>query len=104
MRNPDKLTNQDVAFQLLIDDHATEATTAIYKILSNDHTQANLSEHLKESKSTSNNNNNIISHLERQALHDIHDSTDVPKWNDVHGGTHRDFSNIPSAEKQALKR
>ena len=94
MRTVDKLT----------DDHATEPTTGNNN-LSNDHSQANLSEQLKETVPTSSNSydNIIISPLERQALQDHHHSTDVSKWNDVHDGTHRDFSNIPSTEKQALQ-
>ena len=69
------------------------------KILSFDHTQVNMSEQLKETEPTSSNNydNIIISPIERQALQDHYHSTDVSKWNDVHDGTHRDFSNIPMA-------
>ena len=93
MRTVDKLTNQDVVSQLLTVDHATEATT-VNKI-----PQANLSEKLKETKPTSSNRDNSSP----QALQDHYHSNDVPKLNDVHGGTHRDFSNIPSAERQALQ-
>ena len=93
MKTVDKLTDQDVVSQLLTVDHATEATT-VNKI-----PQANLSEKLKETKPTSSNRDNISP----QALQDHYHSNDVPKLNDVHCGTHRDFSNIPIAERQALQ-
>ena len=96
-------TVQDVVSQLLTLDHTTDAITG-NKILSFDRTQANLSEHFEETEPTlSNNYNNIISPLERQALQDRDHSNDGSKCSYVHGSTHRDFSNIPSAERQALQ-
>ena len=83
-------TVQDVASQLRTLDHTTDAITG-KKILSFDHTQANLSEHFEEIEPTlSNNYNNIsISPLERQALQDHYHSNDGSKWNYAHVGTHR---------------
>ena len=88
MRTVDKLTDQDVVSQLLTVDHATEVTT-VNKILSN--TQVNLSEQLKESESTSSNNN--IPSAERQALQDLYESTDGAHWNygSSSAGTHWSF-------------
>jgi len=102
MRTVDKLTDQDGVFQIQTVHHATKATqTVLSKILSNDHTQANLSEQLKETELTSSYNTNTSPEV-RKALQDQYDSIGAPKWN-VHGGTHRDFSNIPSTERQALQ-
>ena len=94
MRAVDKLTDQDSVFQLPTVHHATEATI-VSKILSNDHTQAYQSEQVKETKSTSSNINNHITSRERQAQQDRYYSSD--------GFNHRDFSNIPSTERQALQ-
>ena len=108
MRTVDKLTNQDVLSQLLAVDHATEATTR-NKILPNDHTQANLSEQLKETEPFPSSNNNIppmertfpthqnsnIPSAERQALQDLYESTDGAHWNygssSSSAGTHWSF-------------
>jgi hypothetical protein len=105
MRTVDKLTDQDGISQLYLPTvHHAPAATTVDGILSNDHTQDNLSEQLKETELTFSNNNHIsLSRLERQALQDRYDSIGAPKWNVVHGGTHRDFSNIPSAENRLCR-
>jgi hypothetical protein len=98
MRTVEKLTNQDGVSQIQTIHHDTKATqTVLSKILSNDHTQANLSE-----QPTSSYNTNTSPEVQK-ALQDQYDSIGAPKWNIVHGGTHRDFSNIPSTERQALQ-
>jgi len=102
MRTVDKLTDQDGVSQIQTVHHATKATTVLSKILSNDHTQANLSEQLKETEPTSSYNTNTSPEV-RKGLQNQYDSIGAPKWNVVHGGTHRDFSNIPSIERQALQ-
>ena len=108
MRTVDKLTNQDVVSQLLSVDHATKATTVNKIHLSNDHTQANLSEQLKETEPFPSKNNNIppmertfpthrnsnIPSAERQALQDLYESTDGAHWNygsSSSAGTHWSF-------------
>jgi len=53
MRTVDKLTDQDGVSQIQTVHLATKVTTVLSKILSNDHTQANLSEQLKETEPTS---------------------------------------------------
>jgi Leucine-rich repeat (LRR) protein len=102
MRTVDKLTDQDGVSQIQTVHHSTKATTVLSKILSNDHTQANLSEQLKETEPTSSYNTNTSPEVQK-ALQDRYDSIGAPKWNVVHGGTHRGFSNIPSTERQALQ-
>jgi hypothetical protein len=89
MKTVDTLTDQDVISQLLAVDHATEAKSK-NKFLSIDHTQANLSEQLKETEPTSFGGNLFsvvnISPLERQALQDLYNSADGPNWKN-YGGT-----------------
>ena len=52
MRTVDKLTDQDAVSQIQTVHHNTKATTVLSEILSNDHTQANLSEQFKETEPT----------------------------------------------------
>ena len=61
MRKVDKLTDQDDVSQIQTVHHATKATTVLSKILSNDHTQANLSEQFKETEPTSSYKHKYIS-------------------------------------------
>jgi len=91
MRTVDNLTDQDGVYQIQTVHHATKATQAVLsKILSNDHTQANLSEQLQETEPTSSYNTNTSPEVQK-SLQDQYDSIGAPKWNVVHGGTHQDF-------------